>query len=53
MTKQFELALDQSCHEVDLDTFIQMTDKKPYGTVSNLTKAEVYAFWEAAKRYVL
>jgi len=50
--KQFEIALDQSCHEVDLDTFIQMTDKKSYGTVSNLTKAEVYAFREAAKRYV-
>lgn len=50
--KQFELALDQSCHEVDLDTFIEMTDKKPYGKVSNLTKAEVYAFREAAKGYV-
>ena len=52
VTKQFEIALDQSCHEVDLDTFIQMTDKKSYGTVSNLTKAEVYAFREAAKGYV-
>ena len=50
--KQFEIVLDQSCHEVDLDTFIKMTDKKSYGTVSNLTKAEVYAFREAAKGYV-
>ena len=50
--KQFELVLDQSCHEVDLDTFIKMTDKKSYGMVSNLTKAEVYAFREAAKGYV-
>ena len=51
VVKQFEIALDQSCHEVDLDTFIKMTDKKSYGTVSNLTKAEVYAFREAAKGY--
>ena len=50
--KQFEIALDQSCHEVDLDTFIKMTDKKSYGTVSNLSKAEVYAFREVAKGYV-
>ena len=50
--KQFEIALDQSCHEVDLDTFIKMTDKKSYGTVSNLSKAEIYAFREAAKGYV-
>ena len=50
--KQFEIVLDQSCHEVDLDTFIKMTDKKSYGMVSNLTKAEVYAFREAAKGYV-
>ena len=51
--KRLEIALDQSCHEVDLDTFIKMTDKKSYGTVSNLSKAEVYAFREAAKGYVL
>ena len=51
VVKQFEIALDQSCHEVDLDTFIKMTDKKSYGTVSSLTKAEVYAFREAAKGY--
>ena len=50
--KQFEIVLVQSCHEVDLDTFIKMMDKKSYGTVSNLTKAEVYAFREAAKGYV-
>ena len=50
--KQFEITLDLSCHEVDLDTFIQLTDKKSYGTVGNLTKAEVYAFREAAKEYV-
>ena len=50
--KQFEIALDQTCHEVDLETFIAMRDKKSYGTVGNLTKAEVYAFREAAKGYV-
>jgi len=50
--KQFEVALEQSCHEVDLDTFIKITDKRSYGTVSNLTKAEVYAFREAANGYV-
>ena len=49
--KQFEIALDQTCHEVDLETFIAMRDKKSYGTVGNLTKAEVYAFREAAKGY--
>ena len=38
--KQFEITLDQSCHEVDLDTFTAMTDKKPYGTVYGLTKTE-------------
>ena len=47
--KQFEIALDQTCHEVDLETFIAMRNQKSYGTVSNLTKAEVYAFREAAK----
>lgn len=50
--KQFEIALDQTCHEVDLETFIVMRDQKSYGTVENLTKAEVYAFREAAKGYV-
>lgn len=49
--KQFEITLDQSCHEVDLDTFTAMTDKKPYGTVYGLTKTEVYAFREVAKEY--
>lgn len=49
--KQFEISLDQRCNEVDLDTFTAMTDKKPYGTVYGLTKAEVYAFREAAKEY--
>lgn len=49
--KQFEISLDQNCHEVDLDTFIAMTDKKTYGTVGNLSKAEVYAFREAARAY--
>ena len=49
--KQFEITLDLSCHEVDLETFIAMRDKKSYGTVGNLTKAEVYAFREAAKGY--
>ena len=52
MLKRFEIALDQSCHEVDLNTFMKMTDKKSYGTVSNLSKAEVYALGEAAKGYV-
>ena len=50
--KQFEIDLDQTCHEVDLETFIAMRDQKSYGTVGNLTKAEVYAFREAAKGYV-
>lgn len=49
--KQFEITLDLSCHEVDLETFIAMRDKKSYGTVGNLTKAEVYAFREAAKGF--
>jgi len=49
--KQFEISLDQSCHEVDLDTFMAMTDKKNYGTVYGLTRAEVYAFRDAAKEY--
>lgn len=49
--KQFEITLDQSCHEVDLDTFTAMMDKKPYGTVYGLSKAELYAFREAAKDY--
>lgn len=49
--KQFEISLDQTCHEVDLDTFIAMTDKKPYGTVYNLSKAELYAFRDAAREY--
>ncbi len=49
--KQFEISLDQSCHEVDLDTFMAMTDKKNYGTVYGLSRAEVYAFREAAKEY--
>lgn len=49
--KQFEITLDQSSHEVDLDTFISMRDQKPYGTLYGLTKAEVYAFREAAGEY--
>lgn len=50
--KQFEISLDQTCHEVDLDTFTVMTDKKTYGTVYGLTKTELYAFREAAKEYI-
>lgn len=49
--KQLEIALDQTCHEVDLETFIAMRNQKSYGTLGNLTKAEVYAFREAAKEY--
>ena len=49
--KQYEITLDQSGHEVDLDTFTSMRDKKSYGTLYGLTKAEVFAFREAAKEY--
>ncbi len=49
--KQFEMNLDKECHEVDLDSFIQMCDKKPYGMVGSMSRAEVYAFREAAKNY--
>ena len=49
--KKFELALDKSCHEVDLETFEAITDKKNFGSVEGLTKEEVYAFREAAKDY--
>ncbi len=49
--KQLEMNLDQKCHEVDVDTFIRMNDKKPYGMVKGLTRTEVYAFREAAKAH--
>lgn len=49
--KQFALMLDKSCHEVDLETFENMTEGQPYGTVYGLSKEEVYAFREAAKNH--
>ena len=49
--KQFEISLDQECHEVDLDTFERLMDKKPYGTVYGMSKEELYAFREAARGY--
>ncbi|MDD7178396.1 MAG: hypothetical protein SPG09_06875 [Lachnospiraceae bacterium] len=53
VVKQFEISLDQACHEVDVDTFLAMMDKKPCAAVYGLTRAEVYAFREAAKEYHL
>ena len=49
--KKFELSLDKSCNEVDLETFEAITDKKNFGSVEGLTKEEVYAFREAAEDY--
>ena len=49
--KEFELTLDKTCHEVDLETFVNMTDRTRYGMVKGLTRAEVYAFREVARMY--
>lgn len=51
--KEFELGIAKSAHEVDLDTFEKMMDKKQYGTLAHLTKEELYAFREAAGNYGL
>ena len=49
--RQFEISLDKECHEVDLDTFEKMMDKKAYGRLYGMTKEEIYAFREVAKNY--
>lgn len=49
--KLFEIGLDKECHEVDLDTFEKLMDKKNYGTLSDLSREEILAFREAAKVY--
>lgn len=46
--RAFALQIDKSCHEVDLETFGNMTAGRKYSMVSGLTKGEVYAFREAA-----
>lgn len=46
--RKFALQIDKSCHEVDLETFGNMTAGKNYSMVTGLTKGEVYAFREAA-----
>lgn len=46
--KKFALQIDKSCHEVDLESFGNMTAGKNYSMVTGLTKGEVYAFREAA-----
>lgn len=47
--KSFALEVDQSCHEVDLASFEEMMQGKEFGSVSGLTREEVYIFREAAK----
>lgn len=47
--KAFALEVDQSCHEVDLASFEEMMQGKEFGSVSGLTREEVYIFREAAK----
>lgn len=49
--KNFALQIDHSCHEVDLETFGELTSGKSYGSVGQLSREEVYAFREAAKNH--
>ena len=51
--RQFEIRLDQDCHEVDLDTFEKMMDKQTYSAVYGLSKEEIEAFREAVRDYNL
>lgn len=49
--REFLLDIDKSCHEVDLDTFERMMDGQTYGSVSGMSREEIYIFREAAKNH--